>query len=175
MPIRIRSAWGNPSQIPPNVMHAHPSTSYFGNRPMMSPHMQNPYTGHGHGFYQNDGQQLKFSWQPSASQTPSPFFPGYHQQPKLPFLATLHLPDLKRLLNELICHDPCWPPMPKKLPSGIPKFEAKPNEDQGDHVTTFHLWCSSNSLKYDSVQLRLFQRTLIGSSAKWYIELDRSR
>ena len=55
------------------------------------------------------------------------------------------------------------------------KFEAKPNEDPGDHVTTFHLWCSSNSLKDDSVQLRLFQRTLIGSAAKWYIELDRSR
>jgi hypothetical protein len=74
-----------------------------------------------------------------------------------------------------ICHDPRWPPMPMKLPSGIPKFEAKPNEDPGDHVTTFHIFCSSNSLKYDSVQLRLFQRTLIGSAAKWYIELDRSR
>jgi hypothetical protein len=42
-------------------------------------------------------------------------------------------------------------------------------------VTTFHLWCSSNSLKYDSVQLRLFQRTLIGSATKWYIKLDCSR
>jgi hypothetical protein len=42
-------------------------------------------------------------------------------------------------------------------------------------VTTFHLWCSSNSLKDDSIQLRLFQRTLIGSVAKWYIELDHSR
>jgi hypothetical protein len=62
-----------------------------------------------------------------------------------------------------------------KLPSDIPKFKAKPNEDPGDHVTTFHLWCSSNSLKDDSVQLRLFQCTLIRSAAKWYIELDRSR
>jgi hypothetical protein len=61
------------------------------------------------------------------------------------------------------------------FPSNIPKFKAKPNEDPGDHVTTFHHWCSSNSLKYDSVQLRLFQRTLIGSAVKWYIELDRSR
>jgi hypothetical protein len=62
-----------------------------------------------------------------------------------------------------------------KLPSDIPNFEAKPNEDPGDHVTTFHLWCSYNSLKDDSVQLRLFQRTLIRSAAKWYIELDHSR
>jgi hypothetical protein len=42
-------------------------------------------------------------------------------------------------------------------------------------VNTFHLWCSSNSLKYDFVQLRLFQRTLIGGVEKWYIELDGSR
>jgi hypothetical protein len=77
----------------------------------------------------------------------------------------LHLPDLTRLLNDLICHDPRWPPMSTKLPSNIPKFEAKPNEDPGDHVTTFHLWCSSNSLKDDSIQLQLFQRTLIRSAA----------
>jgi hypothetical protein len=153
MPIPTGPTWGNPSQSPSNVMHAQPSMSYFGNQSMMSPHTQNPYAGHGHGFYQNPGQQPNFSWQPGASQTPGPFFPGYHQQPKLPFLATLHLPDLTRLLNDPICHDPRWPPMPTKLPSDIPKFEAKPNEDPGDHVTTFHLWCSSNSLKDDSVQL----------------------
>jgi hypothetical protein len=62
-----------------------------------------------------------------------------------------------------------------KLPSDIPKFEAKPNEDPVDHVTTFHIWCSSNSLKDDFVQLRLFQRTLTGSATKWYIEFDCSR
>jgi hypothetical protein len=65
--------------------------------------------------------------------------------------------------------------MSTKFPSNIPKFKAKPNEDPGDHVTTFYLWCSFNSLKYDSVQLRLFQRTLIGSATKWYIEIDLSR
>jgi hypothetical protein len=175
MPIPTGPTWGNPSQSPSNVMHAQPSISYFGNQPMMSPHMQNPYAGHGHGFYQNPGQQSNFSWKPGAIQTPGPFFPGYHQQPKLPFLETLHFPDLTRLLNDPICHDPRWPPMPTKFPSDIPKFETKPNEDPGDHVTTFHLCCSYNLLKYDSVQLRLFQRTLIGSVAKWYNELDRSR
>jgi hypothetical protein len=90
-------------------------------------------------------------------------------------METLHFPDMTRLLNDPICHDLRWPPMPTKLPLEIPKFEAKPNEDPGDHMTTFHLWCSSNSLKYDSVQLCLFQRTLIGSAPKWNIELDRSR
>jgi hypothetical protein len=151
MPMPMGSTWGNPSQSPPNVMHAQPSTSYFGNQPMMSPHTQNPYAGHGHGFYQNPGQQPNFSWQPGASQTLGPFFHGYHQQPKLSFLATLHLSDLTRLLNDPICHDLRCPPMLTKLPSDIPKFEAKPNEDPRDHVTTFHLWCLSNSLKDDSV------------------------
>jgi hypothetical protein len=56
MPMPMGSAWGNPSQSPLNVMHAQPSTSYFGNQPMMSPHMQNPYASHGHGFYQKPGQ-----------------------------------------------------------------------------------------------------------------------
>jgi hypothetical protein len=175
MPLPTGPAWGNPSQSPSNTMNAQHPMSFMGNQQTMSLQMQNPYAGQGNGFYQNPGQQPNFSWQPGASQTPGPFYPGYQQQPKLPFLATLHLPDLTWLLNDPICHDPRWPPMPTKLPSDIPKFEAKPNEDPGDHVTTFHLWCSSNSLKDDSVQLRLFQRTLIGSAAKWYIELDRSR
>jgi hypothetical protein len=175
MPPPSRPAWGNPSQSPLNTMNAQHPMSFMGNQPMLSPQMQNPYAGQGYGFYQNPGQRPNFSWQPGASQTPGPFFPGYQQQPKLPFLATLHLPDLTWLLNDPICHDPRWPPMPTKFPSDIPKFEAKPNKDPGDHVTTFHLWCSSNSLKDDSIQFRLFQRTLIRSAAKWYIELDRSR
>jgi len=45
-------------------------------------------------------------------------------------------------------------------------------EDPGDH-TTFHFWCSSNSLNDDSIRLRLFQHTLIGVAEKWYTELPR--
>jgi hypothetical protein len=175
MPLPSGPSWSNPSQSSSKMMNAQHPMSFMRNQPMMSPQMQNPYVGQGHGFYQNLGQQPNSSWQPGASQTLGPFFPSYQQQPKLPFLATLHLPDLTWLLNDPICHNPCWPPMPTKLPSDIPKFEAKPKKDPGDHVTTFHLWCSSNSLKYDSIQLRLFQRILIGSTTKWYIELDRSR
>jgi hypothetical protein len=65
--------------------------------------------------------------------------------------------------------------MPTKFPLDIPKFEGKPSEDPGDHVMTFHLWCSSNSLKDDSVQFCLFQHTLIGGAVKWYINLDNSK
>jgi hypothetical protein len=92
---------------------------------------------------------------------------------QLPFLATLDLPDLSRILNDPIHHSPHWPVIPAKLPSDIPKFDGKPGEDPNNHVMTFHLWCSSNSLMDDSIRLRLFQRTLTGSAAKWYIELPR--
>ena len=66
---------------------------------------------------------------------------------------------------------PGWPPVLTKLPLDIPKFEGKNGEDLADHITTFHLWCSSNSLIDDSIRLRLFQQTLTGNAAKWYIEL----
>jgi hypothetical protein len=168
------STGGNPSQNTWNTKQAQPFTSYYESQLMTSQQVHNPYVGHDDGYYQYPGQQPNFSWKPVASQTLGSFFPGYNQQPKLPFLETLHLLDLTWLLNDPICHDPHWPPMPMKLPLEIPKFEAKPNEDPGDHVTTFHLWCSSNSLRDDSVQLCLFQHTLIGSARKWYIELDRS-
>jgi hypothetical protein len=94
-------------------------------------------------------------------------------QPCLPFLAMLNMPYLSNLMNEPVSHDPTWPPIPTKLPSDIPKFEDKNGEDPGDHVTTFHLWCSSNSLNDNSICLRLFQHILIRVVAKWYIEIPR--
>jgi hypothetical protein len=92
---------------------------------------------------------------------------------QLPFLATLDLPDLSRILNDPIRHSPQWPAIPAKLPSDIPKFDGKAGEDPNNHVMTFHLWCSSNSLMDDSIRLCPFQRTLTGSAVKWYIELPR--
>ena len=91
----------------------------------------------------------------------------------LPFLATLNFPNLSRLTNDIVSHDLTWPAVPNKLPSDIPKFEGKPGEDPSEHVTTFHIWCSYNSLHKDSIHLRLFQRTLIRPPTKWYIELPR--
>jgi hypothetical protein len=72
----------------------------------------------------------------------------YHLQVnrQLPFLATLDLTDLSRLTNDPIFHSPVWPVIPSKLPSDILKFDGKPGEDPNNHVMTFHLWCSSNSL-----------------------------
>ena len=93
--------------------------------------------------------------------------------PRLPFLAILNIPDLSRLTNDLVAHDPTWPAIPTKISSDIPKFEGKLGEDLSKQVTTFHLWCSLNSLHQDSVRLRLFQCTLTGPASKWYIELPR--
>ena len=65
--------------------------------------------------------------------------------------------------------------MPTKLPSNIPKFEGKARECLQNHIMTFHIWCSSNSIVYDLIRLRLFQRTLTGVAAKWYIELPQAK
>ena len=118
---------------------------------MMHNQTQTPFTGQGdHGFYQNPDRQPKFSWQLGASQNLGPSFHLNPSQPKIPFLEALHLPDLSRLLNDLIYHDPCWLRMPTKFLSDISKLEGKPGEDPGDHVTKFNLWCSTNTLKDDS-------------------------
>jgi hypothetical protein len=67
------------------------------------------------------------------------------------------------------------PPNPTKIPLNISKFEETIGEDPGDHVTNFHIWCSSNSLNDDSIHLRLFQQTVTGVAMKWYIELPGGR
>jgi hypothetical protein len=91
-------------------------------------------------------------------------------QPQMPYLGSLNIPDLTKLTNDPILHDPTWPTIPTKLPSDIPKIEGKVGDDPANHIMTFHLWCSSNNIMDDSVCLRLFQRTLNGPSTKWYVE-----
>ena len=51
------------------------------------------------------------------------------------------------------------------------KIEGNSGEYPSEHVMTFHLWFSSNSLNDDSIHLRLFQCTLTGPAVKWNIEL----
>jgi hypothetical protein len=140
---------------------------------MPNPSFTNPPKGgsfnskKGSGPYQNPG------W--NATPNTHSFAGGWGQvsQPRIPFLAMLNLLDLSKLMNDLVSHDSTWPPIPTNLPSYIPKFEGKNGEDPGDHVTTFHLWCSSNSLNHDSIRLRLFQHTLIEIESQWYIEIPR--
>jgi hypothetical protein len=72
---------------------------------------------------------------------------------QMPYLDSLNIPDLTKLTNDPILHDATWPAMPTKLPSDIPKFEGKAGDDPTNHVMTFHLWCSSNSIMDDSIRL----------------------
>ena len=86
--------------------------------------------------------------------------------PLLPYMAGLSLLDFNLLINDPIFHDVGWTIMPTKLPSDIPKFEGLAREDPTNHVQSFHMWCSSNSITDDSVRLRLFQRTLTDEASK---------
>jgi hypothetical protein len=86
------------------------------------------------------------------------------------YFEYLNILDLTKLTNDPILHDPTWPNMPTKLPTNILKFEGKPGEDPANHVMNFHLWFSSNIIMDDSIFLIVFQRTLIGSSNKWYVD-----
>jgi hypothetical protein len=74
-------------------------------------------------------------------------------------------------MNESVRHDPSWPPIQTKLPSDILKFNVNNGEDPCDHVTNFHLWCSSNSLNDDYIFFIFFQCIVTGVAVKCYIEL----
>jgi hypothetical protein len=157
--------WG--SNVQPNVPVQGNIPNQYNPMGYMPPHQQPNLPGSSH--------YMQTAYGPTG--IPMGLPPQSHQYPhvnrQLPFLATLDLPDLSRILNDPIRHSPQWPVIPAKLPSDIPKFDGKPGEDPNNHVMTFHLWCSSNSLMDDSIRLHLFQRTLTGSAAKWYIELPR--
>lgn len=59
-----------------------------------------------------------------------------------------------------------------KIPTNILKFDGKSGEDPTNHITTYHIWCVSNSFLDDSVKLWLFPGTLTGNAPKWFIELS---
>ena len=55
---------------------------------------------------------------------------------QFPFLATLELSNVSKLKNDLILHNPYWPPILTKVPDDYPKFEGKAREDPQAHVMT---------------------------------------
>ena len=59
-------------------------------------------------------------------------------RPRLTLMETLNFPDLLKLMNNPMHHNPAWSSVPIKLYFGIPKFEGKTGEDPSDHVTMFH-------------------------------------
>jgi hypothetical protein len=113
------------------------------------------------------GSRLYENQYPYNQNTQNPFAPM-----KLPFLETLELPNLSKLTNDPIRHHFAWPSLPFKIPTDIPKFDRKTREDPANHITTYHLWCVSNSFLDDSIKLWLFPMTLTSNAAKWFIELS---
>ena len=94
--------------------------------------------------------------------------------PLLPYMAGLSLLDFNQLINDPICYYVGWPAILTKLPSNIAKLEGLAGEDPTNHVQSFHMWCSSNSITDDSIRLRLFQCTLTGEASKWYVDQTTS-
>jgi hypothetical protein len=93
------------------------------------------------GFIPSPFPSVNSFWKPGASYKPGSSFQASHQsilQPRLPFLETMHFSYLSKLMNDPICHEFGLPAVPTKLPSDIPKFEGKSNEDPQENVTTFH-------------------------------------
>ena len=100
------------------------------------------------------------AYDPTGQQMPYQYYQYPQPNQQFPFLATLDFPDLSRLINEPIHHYLSWHVTLVQLPSDIPKFDGKPGKDPKNHVMTFDLWCSTNSLMDGSILLRLFQRAL---------------
>lgn len=90
-------------------------------------------------------------------------------QPSLPYMPNWSLLNSNKIINDPLLHDHNLPPMPTKLPSNIPKFEGNPREYPTNHVPSFHMWFSSNSISKESIHLHLFQRTLTRSTTKGYV------
>ena len=125
------------------------------------PYATNHYTGIPYG-----GSQMNVNPNHFTQSTHNTFSPT-----KLLFLATLEFPDLSKLINDPIQHHFTWPSIPTKILTAIPKSNGKTRDDPTNHITTYHMWCVSNSFLDDSLKLRLFPCTLTGHTAKWFIEL----
>lgn len=121
---------------------------------------QSYHNGYAHQPYQSYQYQMHYAGMKRPTTQAIPSYPGYassNLNQQLPFVATLELLDLNRLKNDPITYAPWWQAIPHKLPSNIPKFNGNLGEDPSNHVMTFHLWCSSNTLNDDSIRLHLFQ------------------
>ena len=123
----------------PNPMVSNPHQGVY-------PYVNNPYPRMPYG-----GSWMNVNQQPFTQSTQNPF-----SLSKLPFLDTLEFLNLSKLTNDPIQNHFTWPLVPMKIPTDIPKFDGKTGEDPTNHITTYHLWCVSNSFLDDSIKFILF-------------------
>jgi hypothetical protein len=140
------------SHSPAQPSHTPVSSTIFGSSLLGSTLLGSNSQGHPSTSSPSQGGRGKTSSQgksttsPNVSQRTGPLpihkMAGTNPPPNLPmpYLASLNIPDLTKLTNDPIFHDPTWPNMLTKLPLDIPKFEGKPGDDLSKHVMTFHLW-----------------------------------
>lgn len=81
----------------------------------------------------------------------SPLNDNLFSNTQFPFITTLELPDLSRLVRNPILHNPSWLNFPTNIIINIPKFDKKPREDPTTHIITCHLWHVSNFMLHDSI------------------------
>lgn len=75
----------------------------------------------------------------------------------IPFMGCLRLPNLSQLINDPLLYDCSSHAMPTKIPFDTPKFEHNPGEQPTNHVCSFYMWCSFNSITEVSIHLDLLQ------------------
>lgn len=121
-------------------------SSFSYNPYRQNPYRQNPYVPNP--YRQNQWGQPGTGWNFNVVSYPRP---QMSFNPQLPFLATFKLPDVSKLKNDPILHNPYWPQVPNKILGDCPKFDGKAGEGRQAHVMTYHLWCSSNSWLDDSI------------------------
>ena len=117
------------------------------------PYLSQPYPG---SYPYPPNQYMGGPYGSFSLNTMSPLNQNPFENTQLPFFTTLELLDLSKLKNYPIMPHPAWPLVPVKIPIDIPKFEGKTGDDLTSHITTYHLWCVSNSMLNDSIMLHLF-------------------
>jgi hypothetical protein len=111
-----------------------------------TPQATQPYMGGSLGF----NMKSQPVYDHNGTLIPHPYYRYSQSNRQFPFSTTLDLPYFSHLTNDPIKHAPFWTHIISKLSSDIPKFNEKLGEYPNNHVMTFHLWCSSNSLMDDS-------------------------
>jgi hypothetical protein len=163
-----QSGWNQPGGI-----YAPGGAQNIGNIPFaggFNPSQQSgyaaPYTNKPGGYNQYTGQ-MGSNPQQGMYQLPNQFYPGMPQggpglygtqypypqnaqnpfaPTKLPFLATLELPDLSKLKNDPIRHHPAWPLFPVKIPTDISKFDGKTGKTP--QIISPHTICGASPIPF---------------------------
>jgi hypothetical protein len=96
------------------------------------------------------------SSQPSSQGTTSqPSHTMVAPTPNFPYLASLNIPYLTKLMNDPIYMIPLGLTCPPNYLQTSQSLKGNQGEDPTNHIMSFHLWCSSNNIMEDSIRLMI--------------------